>query len=144
MNATREAHQPILDSLRKAHLDASEDNQETILVVDDEVSVRQMCGRFLRLNGFNVREADDGQDAWETLSLNSDVALIVLDVNMPRVGGVELCQRIRSDPTFRSVPIVMISGRGELDRLAANVGASAWLRKPFRLSELLESVRRFL
>jgi DNA-binding response OmpR family regulator len=114
----------------------------TILVVDDEPRYIQLIGANLRVDGFEVLEAMDGEQAIEVVS-NQDVDLVLLDVMMPNLDGFETCRRIRG---FSQVPIIMVTAKGdESDRVhGLNVGADDYIVKPFSASELLARVRAVL
>ncbi len=111
-----------------------------ILVVDDEQAVRESLRRSLSFNGYDVELASDGQEAIDKVHQNSP-DLIVLDVNMPVVDGLEVCRFLRSEGWGR--PILMLTARdGVSDRVAGlDAGADDYLPKPFALEELLARVR---
>ncbi|CAB4343558.1 MAG: response regulator [Actinobacteria bacterium] len=107
----------------------------TILVVDDEDSVREMISEALSLAGFNCLEARDGIQALQELR-KSEIQLVVLDLSMPRLNGLELIEKIRS--THDSRPILVLTAREEKDDLKTSfsLGADDFLRKPFSIEEL--------
>ena len=114
-----------------------------ILVVDDDRAVRESLRRSLAFNGYDVDLATDGLDALEKVSAQRPDAL-VLDVMMPRVGGLEACRRLRADGD--DVPILVLTARdGVADRVAGlDAGADDYLVKPFALEELLARLRALL
>ena len=81
-----------------------------ILVVDDESRMRKLVSDFLTRKGYAVIEAADGVEAVDTFMENKDIALIILDVMMPRMDGWEVCRQIRKDS---KVPIIMLTAKGE-------------------------------
>lgn len=111
-----------------------------ILVVDDEQAVRESLRRSLNFNGYQTGLAADGQEAVEYV-LKENPDLIILDVNMPRMDGLEVCRELRSQGWGR--PILMLTARdGVSDRVAGlDAGADDYLPKPFALEELLARVR---
>jgi two-component system chemotaxis response regulator CheY len=112
------------------------------MVVDDAGIVRQVCTMTLRRAGFSVRVAEDGQDALEKLE-EEPVDLIVTDINMPVMDGIELIRRLRAREEFRYTPIVVLSTVSEQEKLEAGkkAGASSWVLKPFDGAKLLAAIR---
>jgi two-component system response regulator MprA len=115
----------------------------SILVVDDEPAVRQALSRAFALDRYAVSLAGDGVEALELLD-GRPYDAIVLDVSMPRMNGLELCQRLR-DGGDRT-PVLMLTARDEIDDRVAglDVGADDYLVKPFALRELMARVRALL
>jgi two-component system response regulator RegX3 len=113
-----------------------------ILVVDDEPALLDAVGYALRSEGFDVATADDGEEALSALSDNG-VELVVLDIMLPRLSGIEVCRRMRE---ASDVPIILLSARdGEVDRvLGLESGADDYVTKPFSMAELLSRVRAVL
>ncbi len=114
-----------------------------ILVVDDSATVRQQVGLALVQAGFETVDAVDGLDALEKLDGNS-VALIVCDVNMPKMNGLELLERIQSDGKHTSIPIIMLTteGQPELVSRAKKAGAKGWIVKPFKAELLVAAAKK--
>ncbi len=112
---------------------------ERILVVDDEENIRTIVEYALRAEGFEVLTAGRGDDALQTMD-SEDVDLVVLDIMLPGVDGLEVCRRIRAD---RTVPIIMLSARDEeLDKvLGLELGADDYVTKPFSPRELVSRVK---
>lgn len=117
----------------------------SILVVDDDPIIRHMLRMLLELDGYDVDEAEDGIDALEKIGQQPPHAMI-LDVMMPRLDGVSVCKRLRSEPETMNLPIIIVSGKTQMgaeeEGLAA--GASAYLRKPIDVPEMLRILRGFL
>jgi two-component system response regulator MprA len=116
-----------------------------VFVVDDDAAVRESLGRALRLEGYDVDLAADGAEALERLeSDGAGVDLVVLDVLMPNVDGLEVCRRIRRSGS--RLPVLMLTARDEVaDRVAGlDAGADDYVVKPFALAELLARVRALL
>jgi two-component system, OmpR family, response regulator MprA len=114
-----------------------------ILVVDDEPAVQQALSRALALERYEVAHAADGLQALERLGADAYEA-VILDVSMPRLGGLEVCRRLR-DAGDR-VPVLMLTARGEIDDRVAGLdaGADDYLVKPFALRELMARLRALL
>jgi two-component system response regulator MprA len=116
-----------------------------IFVVDDDAAVRESLGRALRLEGYEVELAADGAEALERLDGDgAGVDLVVLDVAMPNVDGLEVCRRLRRGGS--RLPVLMLTARDEVaDRVAGlDAGADDYVVKPFALEELLARVRALL
>jgi DNA-binding response OmpR family regulator len=113
-----------------------------VLVVDDEPRYLRLLEANLRTEDYEVFSATDGEEALESFSANP-VDLILLDVMLPRMDGLAVCQRIRQ---FSNVPIIMLTAKGEeQDRVRGlDVGADDYLVKPFSVMELLARVRAVL
>ena len=111
-----------------------------ILVVDDEQAVRESLRRSLRFNGYEVLTANDGLEAVETVRTENP-KLLILDVMMPNMDGLEVCRTLRSEGWDR--PILVLTARdGVSDRVSGlDAGADDYLPKPFALEELLARVR---
>ena len=111
-----------------------------ILVVDDEQAVRESLRRSLRFNGYEVLTANDGLEGVETVRAKNP-ELLILDVMMPNMDGLEVCRTLRSEGWDR--PILVLTARdGVSDRVAGlDAGADDYLPKPFALEELLARVR---
>jgi two-component system, chemotaxis family, chemotaxis protein CheY len=114
-----------------------------ILVVDDSATVRQQVGTALRQAGFDVVEAGDGLDGLGAVDRNADLALVVCDVNMPRMNGIEMLESMRGD-RGRGVQVLMLTTEASpalVDR-AKRAGAKGWIVKPFRPDLLVAAVRK--
>lgn len=116
-----------------------------VLVVDDDRAIQQLLEVNLELDGYDVAKAVDGAEALEMVaSFGPDI--ILLDVMMPRMDGREVCRRLKADPKTSALPIVFLSARAqEMDvSLGMELGAAAYLTKPFEPQDLLDTVRRVL
>ena len=113
----------------------------TILVVDDDPLVRKLITATLEdVGGFRLREAGDGEEALATAVAESP-QIVLLDVDMPRLDGVETCRRLRSDPATADATIVMLTGMPGIDEdRAVAAGADLFLTKPFSPLRLLRLV----
>ncbi len=117
----------------------------TILIAEDDTSIRSVLRMLLESNGFAVIEASDGQEALDKV-LEHMPDLVLLDVMMPRLDGHEVCHRIRASFTTRHIPIVMLTARAEpKDKLQGlQGGANDYVTKPYHNEELLLRVRNTL
>jgi two-component system, chemotaxis family, chemotaxis protein CheY len=116
-----------------------------VLIVDDSVSMRQMVGFTLREGGFEVIEAEHGQDALNKLK-GATVDLVITDLNMPVMDGITLIQNIRKQPAMKSKPILMLTTEGLATKKEEGkaAGATGWIVKPFDPEKLLLTVAKVL
>lgn len=114
-----------------------------ILVVDDEARMRKLVRDFLVKNDFDVVEAGDGEEALNIFYENKDIALIILDVMMPKMDGWEVCREIRKES---KVPIIMLTARGEErdELLGFDLGVDEYISKPFSPKILVARVEAIL
>ena len=116
-----------------------------ILVADDDPTVGAALEHILKHEGYEVARARDGRGALAAVA-DRRPDLILLDLNMPHVGGFEVCQRVKGDPATTLLPIVILTGESEADaRMQAwDVGADDFLTKPFQVVEVLARCRSLL
>ncbi|WP_195262820.1 MULTISPECIES: response regulator transcription factor [unclassified Clostridium] len=114
-------------------------SKEKILIVDDEKEIRDLIDIYLKGEGYDTIKAENGKEALDILS-NNEVDLIILDIMMPKVNGIEACLKIREE---REMPIIMLSAKSEdMDKiLGLNTGADDYLTKPFNPLELVARVK---
>lgn len=117
---------------------------KTLLVVDDSQSIRTLVSRYLVGAGYKVIKAVNGQDGLEKLTI--DVKLVVTDLNMPVMDGINMVKNIRKNNDYKHLPIVMLTTEFEPEkRNAARVaGTNAWMNKPFDVERLLGVVKEFV
>jgi two-component system chemotaxis response regulator CheY len=115
----------------------------TVLTVDDSRTMREMLRVALSSVGYRVVQAEDGVHGLEVLSGEAP-AVIVTDINMPRMDGFSFIEEVRSDPRHRGVPILVLtteSDAAKKDR-ARMAGATGWIIKPFNPTKLVDAIRR--
>lgn len=113
-----------------------------ILVVDDSKLIHKMFEVLLRQ--YELVHAHDGLEALQCLGNQPEIDLILLDINMPRMSGLEFLNQVKSDGAFQEIPVVIISTEGkEEDTIRGlEAGATAYIKKPFGNQELLEVIQR--
>ena len=118
-------------------------DSSTILLVDDEDAVQKLLSYPLERDGFRVVQAWDGEEALERFGREEHVDLVVLDVMLPKLDGLEVCKRLRATS---NVPIIMLTARDdELDKvLGLELGADDYITKPFSIREFRSRVRALL
>lgn len=117
----------------------------TLLIVDDSASMRQMVSFTLKDAGYGVVAASNGKDALTKLD-GQKISMVITDLNMPEMDGIELIRQLRSRPGFKFTPIVMLTTESQdAKKLAGKqAGASGWIVKPFKPDQLLETIKRFV
>jgi len=121
------------------------DTRTKILIVDDELDTLLPLKRALEMEDFNVVEAQDGVEALE--KVRSEIPdLVLLDLMLPKINGFEVCQRLKQDETTSSIPIIMLTAKGETsDKIEGiEIGADDYVTKPFNLDELKARVKAVL
>jgi chemosensory pili system protein ChpA (sensor histidine kinase/response regulator) len=115
-----------------------------IMVVDDSLTVRKITSRLLIRLGYQVVTAKDGVDAMEQL-VDLSPAVMLLDVEMPRMDGFELAKRLRQDKKTINLPIIMITSRtaDKHRNYALEIGVNEYLGKPYQEEELIAHITRF-
>jgi two-component system chemotaxis response regulator CheY len=119
---------------------------KTILLADDSVTMLMSVKTNLEMNGFKVETAADGLLAYNKIKGGLKPDLIITDVNMPNMGGLELIKNIKALPAFRFVPILTLTTESESVRReeAKKLGATGWLVKPVSGPDLIKIVRQLL
>lgn len=120
---------------------------QTVLVIDDSASIRSIVRVYLMSRGFEFLEADSGARAL-LLARLSPVDLIIADVNMPRMDGIEFVRELRKNPSakVKNVPVILLTANAEpdLEQRGRDAGANAFARKPVSSQQLLELVNSLL
>jgi two-component system chemotaxis response regulator CheY len=107
-----------------------------ILLVEDDIAIREILHQVLLVEGYDVDVASDGIDALSTLQHSEAPDLILVDQLMPRMGGAEFLERVRRDPRFTHTPAILLSGLENHDK------STMFLRKPFTLDQLENAFRK--
>jgi two-component system chemotaxis response regulator CheY len=118
---------------------------KTIMTVDDSASLRQMVSFVLRDNGYEVVEAVDGLDALSKLT-GQEIHLVLSDINMPRMDGIEFTRQLRALPQYKFVPVVLLTTESHADKKQEGkaAGATGWIVKPFDPKQLLAVVKKVI
>lgn len=113
--------------------------KDTVLVVEDEREIGELVRDYLEVNGFRVILAGDGEEAWILFQQQNPI-LVVLDIMLPKLSGIEVCKKIRTQST---IPIIMISAKkSETDKIIGlGIGADDYLAKPFSPGELVARIK---
>lgn len=117
---------------------------KTIMTVDDSASVRQMVAFTLKKEGYSVIEACDGKDALG--KLKGGVNMVITDLNMPNMDGIELIKNVRAQAAYKFIPIVMLTTESQATKKqeGKTAGATGWIVKPFTPEQLLAVVKKVL
>lgn len=116
-----------------------------IMTVEDSTSLREMIIFTLAGAGYEVAEAEDGRVALDRLQ-GFRAELVITDLNMPNMNGIELTRQLRADPSYRFVPIIFLTTESQMQKkqAAKEAGATGWIVKPFKPDQLLQVVRKVL
>jgi two-component system chemotaxis response regulator CheY len=119
---------------------------QTILIVDDSPSTRQLMAGELARAGFQIVEAADGSDVVERLDSMGEIHLALVDLNLPKLDGIGVIRALRLAERTRAIPLVVVSTavRRERREEARRAGATGWIVKPFRAGIVLRVVRTLL
>jgi two-component system chemotaxis response regulator CheY len=117
--------------------------ERKVLIVDDSETIRQQVAGALEHAGFLVVEAADGVDGLECAGKN-DLCMVILDVNMPRLNGLEMLERLKSDPKYATLPVLMLTTEVQQSMIerAKKAGARGWMIKPVKLDQLVSTVTK--
>jgi putative two-component system response regulator len=119
-------------------------SKKVIIAVDDEPDIRSLVRFCLQTSGdFDVLEAKSGEEAIN-LAIAHRPVLIVMDVRMPGMGGIEACRRLKANPATASIPVIFLSAWHSEEQAALEAGGMAFLLKPFNPDELIAAVRKYM
>ena len=115
-----------------------------VLIVDDSRAIRQQIGAVLVQAGYLVVEAEDGVQGLSAIGLQRDIAMVICDVNMPNMNGLEMLAAVKAEPSNAALPIFMLTteGKGDMIQQAKRSGAKGWIVKPFKPDQLVAAVRK--
>jgi two-component system, chemotaxis family, chemotaxis protein CheY len=118
---------------------------QIIMTVDDSRSIRQMVAFTLSQAGYQVLEAADGKDALAKLA-GTSVDMVITDLNMPNVNGIELITQVRKEPKYKFIPILMLTTESQdaIKQQGKAAGATGWIVKPFNATQLVDVVKKVL
>ena len=118
---------------------------QTVLIVDDEPNILLSLQFLMKKSGYDVRTAKDGEEAWAEIS-RSAPDLVLLDVMMPKIDGFSICERIRANPAWKDVRIIMLTARGrEVEReKGLALGADDYITKPFSTKDAIDRIEAVL
>lgn len=120
---------------------------QKVLSVDDSGVMRRIIGRTVEVLGYGFLEAGNGAEGLEVLARNhKDIALIILDVNMPEMDGFEFLERVKANPDFQDVPVMMLTTESERGKIiqAIKAGAVNYICKPFKAEDLTVKITESL
>ncbi|WP_297205075.1 response regulator [uncultured Brachyspira sp.] len=119
---------------------------KTILIVDDSNTARASVEYTLKKGSYSVVSADDGTTGLEVLGKTPNVDMIITDLNMPKMDGIEFIKHVRQVDQHKYTPILMLTTESQDEKKMEGkaAGASGWLVKPFNPTQLLDVVKRFL
>ena len=117
-----------------------------VLVVDDSASVRQQVGLALKQVGYEVIDGVDGVDGAEKVRKDASIGMVICDINMPRLNGLDMLEQVKSDTRFAKLPIVMLTSEDSpaLVERAKKAGAKGWIIKPFRADLRVATVKKLM
>lgn len=114
-----------------------------VLIADDELRLRKIVSMFLKKNDFDVMEASSAEQAIDMLGKTEELPLIIIfDISMPGIGGLEGCRIIKEDDRLKNIPVIILSANLGMEdkRKATEYGAAEYITKPFSPKELLEKI----
>ena len=116
--------------------------EKLILVVDDSCSVRLHVAMVLKRAGFATAEASDGLEGLAMVVSNRNIGMVICDINMPNMNGLDMVEKIKCRPENRSLPILMLTTEGQsaMVKRAKEAGAVGWIVKPFNPTQLVQTV----
>ncbi len=118
--------------------------KKSILVVDDESDTLELLRLILEKEGYSVREARNGKEALEGVQDRPD--LVLLDVRMPKMSGLEFCKHVKEDNHYKQIPIILLSALARKEHIeqGLKVGAEEYLTKPFSRGKLIQLIKQYI
>lgn len=118
---------------------------KTFLVVDDSTSIRQLVSSTIKDAGYEVLVAENGNDALGKIA-GKRIDMVITDLNMPDMDGIELIRKLRSMPDYKFAPILMLTTESQEGKKqeGKKAGASGWIVKPFSAEQLMDVVKKFM
>lgn len=118
---------------------------KNILIVDDSESIRELVGLTLESSGYQIEKGVDGKDALRFLD-GRELDLVITDLNMPEMDGIQLIREIRKNPSYNTVPILMLTTESQASKKdeAKAAGATGWIVKPFVQDKLIQVVKKVI
>ncbi len=121
--------------------------KKNILIVDDSESIRELVGNSLENAGYSVIKGVNGRDGIDQLKSYPDtVSLIITDLFMPEMDGIDLIREVRKDDTYKYIPILMLTTESQAEKKmeGKRAGATGWMVKPFQENKLLSIVKKVI
>jgi len=117
-----------------------------VLVVDDSRTIRQQVATTLIQAGYDTLEAEDGVQGLSTIGARDDIALVICDINMPNMNGIEMLTAVKRQTRNAALPVLMLTTEAKADLIqqAKRVGAKGWIVKPFKPDQLAAAVRKIV
>ncbi len=119
---------------------------KTVLIVDDSVTMREMVSFALTKAGFEILQAGDGVEAVAKLKGGIKPNLMIIDIHMPNMDGISLIKAVRAMPSFKSVPLLVLTTEADeaKKKEGQEAGATGWIEKPFNPEQLLKVIEKVL
>jgi len=116
-----------------------------VLVVDDALYIRELISLILRNEGYEVIKAANGKEALNALN-GTNIDMLITDLNMPEMNGIELVESLRDMPDFKSIPVLMVTSENQesIRKKAAHAGVNVWMLKPFIPKHLVDAVKKYV
>ena len=129
----------------KLKKELDESKIKNVLIVDDEPNILLSLEFLMKKNGFNVFIGRNGKEALATME-DEPIDLVILDIMMPEVDGLEVCRRIRKDPSTAGIKVIFLSAKIKNEEIQAgyNAGADLYITKPFSTRKIVEEVKNLL
>lgn len=121
--------------------------EQNILIVDDSESILEMLGSTLSLAGYQVLKASNGEEGVKCLlKAEQHIKLVITDLNMPKMNGIDLVSEVRKHQTYKYLPILILTTESQMKKReeAKKAGATGWIVKPFDQEQLLNTVKKVI